>query len=71
MRSRPTEDDTTTGAIGLCATCRHMEAVHSQRGSTFYRCGLSDRDPRFRRYPVLPVIACSGYARTDVEDESS
>jgi len=46
---------------GLCATCQHAKVLSSDRGSTFYRCGLSDTDPRFRRYPALPVIKCDGY----------
>jgi hypothetical protein len=46
---------------GLCATCEHAKILSSDRGSTFYRCGLSDTDPRFRRYPALPVMRCEGY----------
>lgn len=45
---------------GLCADCVHLELQASQR-SVFVRCGLSDADPRFPRYPRLPVAACSGY----------
>jgi len=25
------------------------------------RCGLADTDPRFLRYPPLPVRTCDGY----------
>ena len=25
-------------------------------------CGLSTTDPRFPKYPALPVLRCSGYA---------
>ena len=46
---------------GLCATCIHMREVQSDRGSTFYRCALSDSDPRFPKYPRLPVLRCDGY----------
>jgi hypothetical protein len=46
---------------GLCATCRHAEVVVSAKGSRFTRCGLSRTDPRFPRYPPLPVRACGGY----------
>jgi hypothetical protein len=35
--------------------------VTNRRGSVFYRCALADTDPRFVRYPPLPVITCSGY----------
>ena len=27
----------------------------------FFRCNLSDTDPRYARYPVLPVVHCQGY----------
>ena len=49
-----------TAAPGLCATCVHLDLVGSQR-SVFVRCALSDADPRFPRYPALPVRACAGY----------
>jgi len=47
--------------IGLCATCCHVEMIASARGSTFYLCRLSLTDPRFSKYPTLPVLACEGY----------
>jgi len=47
--------------VGLCASCRFAEIVTSSRGSTFYLCTLSEGDPRFPRYPVLPVTSCIGY----------
>jgi hypothetical protein len=47
--------------VGLCATCVHVAVVDSSKGSTFYRCTLADVDPAFRRYPVLPVVTCTGY----------
>jgi len=50
-----------TARAGLCATCRHADVIVSDRGSRFYRCERSRTDPRFRRYPPLPVVACIGY----------
>jgi hypothetical protein len=47
--------------IGLCATCRHVETIVSARGSTFYLCQLALTDPRFSKYPTLPVLVCEGY----------
>jgi hypothetical protein len=52
--------------VGLCMRCAHVQIIHSDRGSTFYLCGVSKRDPRFAKYPRLPVIDCSAFA-----DESS
>jgi hypothetical protein len=51
---------------GLCATCAHAKIIPSDRGSRYYMCRLSLTDPRFARYPVIPVVACSGY-RSDRE----
>jgi hypothetical protein len=48
---------------GLCASCTHAQVIVSSKGSTFYMCRLSEVDPSFRRYPVLPVIECPGYVR--------
>lgn len=51
--------------IGLCETCRHTQAIRSNRGSVFYLCRLSFTDRRFAKYPRLPVRECSGYAKRD------
>ena len=45
---------------GLCASCAHARTVCGARAS-FWRCGRSDRDPSFPRYPRLPVLRCRGY----------
>lgn len=47
--------------VGLCATCVNAQIVTSAKGSMFYLCRLSQEDPRFPKYPPLPVRACSGY----------
>ncbi len=54
-------------APGLCAACRHVELLESAR-SVFVRCGLARADPRFPRYPSLPVLDCPGYSRSDDPD---
>lgn len=48
--------------VGLCAICQHSKTVVSDRGSSFYRCLLSDRDSRFAKYPRLPVLQCAGFS---------
>jgi len=45
---------------GLCASCEHLRLLASRR-SVFVRCGLAAVDPRFPKYPPLPVRACAGY----------
>ena len=48
-------------SAGLCATCAFARAIASARGSVFVLCGRSATDPRFRKYPPLPVVRCAGY----------
>lgn len=50
-------------SAGLCADCVHARYIESDRGSVFLQCQLSFTDSRFAKYPRLPVLACSGYAR--------
>lgn len=57
-------------SIGLCLSCRWMQVVTTRRGSTFYRCGRADTDPRFPRYPALPMLQCVGYEEGRPEDET-
>lgn len=47
--------------VGLCSICRHVRVTGNRRGSRFYLCGRSVHDPRWPRYPVLPVLRCTGY----------
>jgi hypothetical protein len=51
------------GITGLCADCLHARRIESPRGSVFYLCELSLSDPRFPKYPRLPVVSCSGYEK--------
>jgi len=50
---------------GLCASCVHAQTIASPKGSTFTLCRLSFTDPRFAKYPPLPVVVCSGYHSVD------
>ncbi len=47
--------------LGLCADCRHARRLESKRGSVFLLCGRAAGDPRFSRYPPLPVLRCPGH----------
>ena len=53
--------------VGLCLTCRHARAVETPR-SRFWLCRLSADDPRFERYPRLPMLACPGYERATADE---
>ena len=50
-----------TGELGLCEKCTFMRVVESKRGSIFYLCERSFEDSRYRKYPPLPVLACTGF----------
>jgi GrpB-like predicted nucleotidyltransferase (UPF0157 family) len=54
------------GALGLCADCLHARRIESAHGSVFLLCELSLTDRHFPKYPRLPVISCSGYAREKI-----
>jgi hypothetical protein len=46
---------------GLCGSCVNAKKVETRRGSTFLLCQMSAVDPRFPRYPRLPVMRCAGW----------
>lgn len=50
-----------TPPAGLCANCRHVRVITNRRGSTFHLCRRAADDPRFPRYPALPVVECGGW----------
>jgi len=50
-----------TAAEGLCATCRHARRLANDRGSQFVLCERAKTDPRYPRYPPLPVRRCPGH----------
>lgn len=50
---------------GLCAHCRFMRLMYSDRGSAFFLCERSATDPSFPKYPRLPVLQCTGYESMD------
>ncbi|MBI1877608.1 MAG: hypothetical protein HYR94_05150 [Chloroflexi bacterium] len=54
---------------GLCAACRHVKVIQSAKGSFFIMCGRAKTDPRFSKYPILPVLQCSGYEQQSEENE--
>jgi hypothetical protein len=61
MREAASERNATRGEAGLCADCVHAREIESSRGSRFLLCELSRTDPRFAKYPRLPVLKCAGY----------
>lgn len=51
------------GQAGLCADCLHARRIESGHGSVFILCNLSLTNPRFPKYPRLPVLSCDGYKK--------
>ena len=51
-------------ATSLCASCLQARRIESPRGSVFILCELSVTDPRFPKYPRLPVLSCDGYKKS-------
>lgn len=51
-----------TPPAGLCESCVNVRVVTSGKGSRFFLCRLSAVDPRFPKYPPIPVLRCLGYA---------
>jgi len=49
---------------GLCNRCVHQAVVPTSR-SVFSRCRLAERDPRFVKYPPVPVLRCPGFESDD------
>jgi hypothetical protein len=47
---------------GLCESCANVKVVETRKGSRFYLCTLSEVDPRFPKYPGIPVLRCAGYS---------
>jgi hypothetical protein len=60
----------TLSNTGLCADCIHSRRITSDKGSVFIQCQLSFTDSRFPKYPRLPVLNCSGYAKLDEGKEN-
>lgn len=47
--------------MGLCASCAYAIRQEGTRGASFWRCLRAEDDPRYRRYPPLPVRECPGH----------
>jgi hypothetical protein len=61
---RPSSD-VSHATVGLCSRCRHARRTGNERGSVFWQCLRAREDPRFPRYPRLPVHVCTGYEPAD------
>ena len=63
MKDREGQASGNVSSIGQCLTCVHARSIANPHGGdAYWRCGLSDADKRFPKYPRLPVHDCAGYA---------
>jgi hypothetical protein len=46
---------------GLCAACSFARKLSTKSSSTIYLCERSKDEPRFPKYPSLPVLRCDGF----------
>jgi hypothetical protein len=46
---------------GLCALCSHVHRNETRKGTVYWRCTRAATDPRFPKYPRLPVLSCPGF----------
>jgi hypothetical protein len=67
----PKITDPENGHDGLCADCLHARRLESARGSVFTLCNLSLSDPRFPKYPRLPVLSCNGYSHKKADPSTT
>ena len=58
-----------SGAVGLCEKCAFVRLVENERASIFYLCERSFEDPRYQKYPPLPVLTCPGFEVAATEHE--
>jgi hypothetical protein len=50
--------------VGLCVACVHARLIETPKGSEFWLCEKAKSDPRFAKYPALPVRSCVGFSRS-------
>ena len=56
---------------GLCDECAYRRVIRSSRGSEFLMCRRAKDDPRYSKYPPLPVFACAGFVAGSPDDPSA
>jgi hypothetical protein len=66
-----TKEDVLHDRVGLCADCRFMRQMKSDRGSVFFLCEKSAVDASFPKYPRLPVLQCRGYEQVASSGKNS
>jgi hypothetical protein len=55
---------------GLCNSCKWQRLVRTTRGSVFSLCERHRSDPRYAKYPPIPVLACPGFERLPADGKA-
>ena len=61
--------DREAARLGLCATCRFGRVFRSGKGVTYVSCERSKIDPRYPRFPTVPVLECAGFEEACEDSE--
>jgi|GEM_PF-3976531 len=46
----------------LCTSCKEVRLIKNNRGSVFLLCLKSKQNNSYSKYPVQPVLSCTGYS---------
>jgi len=57
--------------VGLCETCTYARKINNKRGSLFFMCEYSEKDPEFDKYPRLPVLTCKAYQKINANKNTA
>ncbi len=47
--------------VGRCLNCLYARVVGTRANDRYYLCERSIDDPRYARYPRLPMLTCDGH----------
>jgi len=61
-------EERSTTEKGLCADCRHARAIRAASERGYIQCLRSRTDPRYPKWPRLPILSCPGYEQGEGEE---
>lgn len=62
MGTSPTDVGAERVPAGRCRSCLYARVVPAKANDAYYFCERSVDDPRYARYPHLPMLTCDGHA---------
>ena len=61
MGTSPSDPGTERVAAGGCVSCVYARLIRAKANDVYYFCERSVNDPRYARYPRLPMLTCEGH----------